>query len=576
LGRRVCFDKQAVTTFLNLTTPGAIMQNSTERRSPSATRIPFEAFVEVGSQEGATFEAKAMDLSGGGIHLRTAYLPEVGQPLSCRFESGNQTVVCDGEVMWCSPQEHGGEFGLRFENLDADSEQALQKLLSSKSTGGSKVRLHIEGLGSPMRARLKNGANGSIEACSDLGFLKVGKGIELEDAASGERRPARIDHVEVAIDDDSKVPQLVVGLRYSDVPESLDAHSASDEEESETARTEIEEGEGLKDRALAVMGKVSPMLSRLSVSAKSGIGSIIAKARKSGGNKVARTEGRMDEAEGGRPRRVTAPPPASHLHGGGMGSKRAPLRSQSDGQSLAPSEASVSPLQMVATKKRPIAIGLAAFLAVGLGYGALHKSSDAPKEAATVEAPAATMQVQAAAPVQAAAKGAATGLVGGANLPSASMAAPADPMLAQAGAMEEPSGSGATANGKPQSFGQGNVSGGQILRIKMDGAIGRIQGAAQPTGFTVVIPGRKAQTSGTALQKQDKRFSQVKLSNDGQGLELNVAFKDGVPPYLVRANKDVLEVVLGKGGGESEPEGDSRASKGHGKKSGKGAHKKSH
>jgi hypothetical protein len=274
---------------------------------------------------------------------------------------------------------------------------------------------------------------------------------------------------------------------------------------------------------------------------------------------------------------VTAPPPASHMHGGNMGSKRASLRSQSDGQSLAPTEATASPMQMVANKKRPIAIGLATLLVVGLGYGALHKS-DAPKEPATADvSPVQTAQVQAAAPVQAAgARPLASSLLGS-NLPSASMAVPAvDPMLAQAAGMEEPSGSGATANGKPQAFGQGNVSGGQIIRIKMDGAIGRIQGASQPTGFTVVIPGRKAQTSGATLQRQDKRFSQVKVSNEGQGLELNVAFKDGVPPYLVRANKDVLEVVLGKGGGESEPDTDARASKSHGKKGSKGAHKKSH
>jgi hypothetical protein len=103
-----------------------------------------------------------------------------------------------------------------------------------------------------------------------------------------------------------------------------------------------------------------------------------------------------------------------------------------------------------------------------------------------------------------------------------------------------------TPKGKAIPFGHGNVTGGRVLHIKMDGRIDRIQGASEPTGFTVVIPKRKSVTSSSALLKQDKRIEKLTVANEGSGAEIRLSFKDGVPAYLVRAKNDTLEVVLGK------------------------------
>ena len=46
----------------------------------------------------------------------------------------------------------------------------------------------------------------------------------------------------------------------------------------------------------------------------------------------------------------------------------------------------------------------------------------------------------------------------------------------------------------------------------------------------------------------DSRIASIHVTNDGTGAELNVAFKDGVPNYLVRAKGDVLEIVLAPAG----------------------------
>ena len=102
------------------------MSNAHDRRAPGTSRMPFEAMVEVGGALGPTFEAQAVNLSEEGMSLRTAYLPEVGQPVMCRFDAGHgMTVTAAGEVLWKEDMGDGGEFGIRFTNLDGASTVAL-------------------------------------------------------------------------------------------------------------------------------------------------------------------------------------------------------------------------------------------------------------------------------------------------------------------------------------------------------------------------------------------------------------------------------------------------------------------
>src|SRR5580693_1088773 len=106
------------------------MSGTDDRRAPGATRIPFEALVEVGGALGPSFEAQAIDVSEEGMHLRTAYLPELGQPLSCRFDAGEGgSVITSGEVVWKQDAAKGGEFGIRFTDLDPQSAEALKRII---------------------------------------------------------------------------------------------------------------------------------------------------------------------------------------------------------------------------------------------------------------------------------------------------------------------------------------------------------------------------------------------------------------------------------------------------------------
>ncbi len=203
------------------------MSQEQERRDPKTERVKVATLVEVcGNIPGVpVFEAESINVSPQGMHLRTAYLPDAGAPLICRFESDGREIVVEGMVAWRKESGRGGEFGVKFTALDSRSVDALRALCGLDAPGdakgdltigepGARVRLHIEGLGSPMKARVKTGSAAKLQVGSSLEFLKVGKRLELEDLDVGGRRAAEIDTVSVVVDPSTRVPQLVVGLRF--------------------------------------------------------------------------------------------------------------------------------------------------------------------------------------------------------------------------------------------------------------------------------------------------------------------------------------------------------------------------
>lgn len=215
--------------------PGSAEAEGEERRSVGSPRVPYEALVEVGAGSVGGFEAESVDVSPDGMRLRTAYLPQPGETLVCRFDGFGGEVVVEGQVSWCRSESRGGEFGVQFTNLDAraaellgsmcvhelDDEVAEQPVESQGSLPGARVRLHIQGLGSPMRARIRDVARGEVLIGSNLEFLQVGRDVELENVERGESKVAQIDNVEVSVDPETQIPQLIVALRFDQAPESV-------------------------------------------------------------------------------------------------------------------------------------------------------------------------------------------------------------------------------------------------------------------------------------------------------------------------------------------------------------------
>jgi hypothetical protein len=576
-----------------------------DRRDVNSQRIPFEAIVELGGEvaPSSSFEAQGVNVSANGMQLRTAYLPDVGQPLLCRFGSGAQEISAEADVVWRREALRGGEFGIRFTNLDGASAAALWEMCGLKrgepgredspttrpdADPGTRVRLHIDGLGSPMKARVRGSTGDELLVGSNLEFLRVGRSLELEDVDHGGKRPAHIDRVDVEVDRASNVPQLVVTLRYDDIgsdhepapaavrsfdatrggsPAVTGARDATRPmqaaaEPPSADREEIEAARMMRSKFSSAAADLMPKVAELGARAKTTMGLLLSKA-------VERTKG------DGAPRRTTSPPPAGALHASGKRVVRDGDDAEVDGRAAGPRRRKLG-------KKAMVALGGTTGLLTVLTVMALHKST-APPPGIAVPAPeslAGSGQTSEPTAGQAALQ-ANVPLFGPTALSATERVALASPSSATVpGATgQTPPGIGgsaprmesvddqksssddeksASSHAKVASFGHGKLGQSTVLHVKTDGEITVLHGARMPTGFTVTVPGRRTMQNGATLAGRDPRIASVRIANPASGAELQFQFKDGVPPYLVRAKGHELQIALGRAGDSPEDANDTQ------------------
>ncbi len=552
------------------------MSTDEDRRDQGTTRIPFDALVEVGGALGPSFEAQAVDISEEGMHLRTAYLPEIGQPLSCRFEAGSQGVLVSGEVVWREERGRGGEFGVCFKDLDAECAAALSRIVGVDRAAppqdpGTKVRLHIDGLGSPMRARVREASSAELTVGSELGFLQVGKQLELEDAATGSKRPARIDRVDVEIDPDSLVPQLVVTLRYDDVEETADTTPADPtpadaapageqgEAKESTPGPSVIDGEDAPGACVPAAAQAGEELDAIRKASDQMRGAFARGAARIGPavktwarrarvtlTLLARRR-RRDDSVPIPLKRTTAPPPGGGLHASGRRVVR--------GEASSDAKESLLGTARTGSMRRKIAAGGAIAAAGVLCMVVLHKSPAPPGAQEGSSAAAGAVAATVAAPTSPESPAApllqATPPMPPSTAQTETLRLPGAPPLAAPPAADVEVSSGMVDGADPKHhhvhvapFGNGPVAHGPLIHLKMDGTIEKLEGAAAPTGFTVRLPDRRSLEPAGPLAQRDARIASIHVSNEASGAELTVAFRDGVPNYQVRAKGDTLEIAL--------------------------------
>ena len=555
-----------------------------DRRGTKGQRVAFEALVVVeGDKSGAgAYECEAVDLSEHGMHLRTAYLPELGQPLVFRFDGGTGEIVAEGSVLWRDEQAKGGEFGVRFTKMTPESLTALREICgivdgpeseaeasaAAPAQKGARVRLHIEGLGSPMRARVRDAHTGEVMVGSNLEFLKVGRSIDLEDVEGGRKRAAIIDKVEVEVDPQSKIPQLVVSLRYDDVPmtakegaakaaapkaEAKKAEAPADGEED--AGEDEAHGPSFADRARGVAAVVGPKLSAVGATLGATFTSLVAKAR------AGRAEA---EEEDERPRRKTAPPPDGALHASGSKVVRGEKGEPMDEENLIEEPVDASREKQKRRTKILAASGGAFLVTLMIIFGLRARSAPPGEGAQPVAnadanaAPALPMPGASPKPFAPAGSGEAVA----ANIPlfgttplSTTEPAPLPPD-AKLAAATPPAGEEEPKSDKPgsTSFGKGKVAHGKTVRLKMDAPITDVRGSVDGSTITLSMPGRRNVESASTFAKKDKRIASAKAVPKDGGVDVTLTFKDSVPPFLAKANGKMLEIELGeaKGGGDDD------------------------
>jgi len=599
------------------------MTQAQERRAEGQGRLAVETLVEVvGNEPGIpAFEAESVDVSARGMHLRTAYLPDAGAPLVCRFEEQGREIVVEGVVAWRREGARGGEFGVEFTALDARSVDALRQLCESGGKAepaaapassdeapphgsGTKVRLHIDGLGSPMKARVRSGDPQRVQVGSSLEFLKVGRRLEIEDLERGGRRTAHIDSVNVAIDAGSKVPQLVVALRYEGAEESTPEPSvadlsgaapprtrsipASDVSVDEPADNQIEdEGDREVEALRGKLGVAATHAGEAAMSAGKRMAALSSSAAtnfsgwlRGAGEKVKE----LSKREKAPQRRTTAPAPTPQAAKGQRLRPQSGERAADDGASEGAAAATVNAWNRLPKQKKLIvsagaAVTLVALLALATRHGAPPPGADAalPKAepaAVAVGSPA----VPNAAPAVPNALSEANGVVSAdvplfgatpmATMEPAPLAPPpgsdaseeaaekAEAKASVSAAADDEhfpdeadakSGKGKSSK-KPEDvapWGRGKLASPVIHRLRLDSAGDALQGAFQPTGFTVVVPNRKVMEQGAGIAKRDPRIARVRTVNTPNGAQITFQFKDGVPAYKARLRRDFVEFLIG-------------------------------
>ena len=605
---------------------GAEAGTKKDRRSPAGQRVHFEAMVAVGGSDGG-FEAESVDLSHEGMRLRTAYLPAVGEKLVCRFDGVDGEIVALGDVLWTTEQARGGEVAVRFVELDEETAVALKQLIdidapepsaappeeqAATTARGTRVKLHIEGLASPMKARVKEASTSELRVGSSLEFLKLGRHVDVEDVDNASRREGFVDAVRVEIDPSTSVPQLVVSLRFDAIAASASAAVAKEQAKEQKAERAAKEPEdvapatkaaavekpviekpkpareepapkskankveaeaaeateaadedevgvdlGLPGKKLRAASEKAAKVTSAGASAvvpalsRVGAGARDLFANLRGGLEKRRHE-RAEAKKASAPRRVTAPPPSGALTSDG---KRL-VRQDSD-EDEPVSEAPVR------KSKRGLAIGAAAGLAVVVGiFGISRAMSDKAEPAAAPMTAADVRAAQPAADVPPVPGAPAMGdvpLFGPTPLSTTEQVIPPAPASAAAqadAADEEDAEDAKAAKDLVREWGNGEVEKPRVLKVRMDGPVAGFSASEVEGGFDVVVPGRKSLSTSTALVRKDKRISSLDVIPREDATEINVRFKGEPPPYLVKVRSDRVEIALG-----SEKKGSSEKTK---------------
>lgn len=600
------------------------MTAAVDRRNPHVSRVPLTKLVDICPTVGdsAAFQGQSGNVSGRGMSLRTSHLPDLGQELVCRFEHKGQEILVEGRVAWRAETEQGGEFGLQFTALDADSTDVIRELGRSRAAekvtpppapeapspqskelaAGHRVRLHVEGLGAPMKAAVHTATERRIRVGSQLEFLKVGRNVELEELGLGTRRSARVDAVNVVINPATSIPELVVQLKYAGLPDTPAPATAADidgareekpahEGDDESAQFQ-DAAEGDEDfaedlllplppqaaelgrralawarRASSLAGQAGATLSQVALQAKEGAAQALERghrtaAQESSAAPHAPVPASRRRVQGSRRPAVGAP---AHLRSGihelGLTGREKPVRSSS---APAPTQRRFSPRLLAGIALVPLVLVGSAMATRALTAEPAAETTPAKTTAKVDPVASAAPQETAPAPTNQPPANP-DGIALDVPLFGPRSVATSEPVsgspevddataekLAAAAAVPDqswgedaaPPAAKASAPKETTPWGRGKLHLPTIHRIRLDAPGTEIAGAVEQEGFVVVIPGRKAMESGRAIQGRDKRILKVMASNTAEGARVRFAFRGAVPAYRVRLRNDFVEFLI--------------------------------
>jgi hypothetical protein len=561
------------------------MDARADRRAPETNRVPLDVLVRLSHEDFAEpFDADGVDVSAGGVSLRSDYLPEVGDRLRCRFDCPpeGQEIEVDGEVVWAHDAgDRSGEFGMRFTELDVAADRALRKLVAhgKRESGRSTVRLHLDRVATPIEAEVLERANGWLTVEQELPFLQIGMGVAVEGIGPAHGRLASVD---LRIEDGT--PRLLLVVEHASAREEREEPEATlqdfpgpvEEERNAitpreldtpvvvTAPSIAEAIEGVietretqtpalpawqarvlpivrkaREHALVMLERAKPALGAMwtqlvlfSIKVASKLGprgrAIGARMKAFGVAIVAKI------APGKGKRRTTAAPSRS---------AQAPVKRRQQREEDAPPPKK--------TLRRIAILSALAFAGVGIAvYAFASEGTPAPRveeRPAPRPAPAPPEPVIAAPPL---APPAPVAPVAAEESPAPApeagqLGAPTFPSLSDAPRAEVETPSQAPASS--MRFGAVEIPNGRSVSLRMSQPVTGIRGQREPDGFTVTIPGALALDRAGPMRQAIPAIERAMILNRGDHAVLTVRFVAGRnPPYRVTARGSSIEVTVGR------------------------------
>lgn len=193
------------------------MQAQSEKRSNESQRVPMQAWVELSAGESSKrMFASALNISPRGLLLRATEMPEVGSQYVCKFDCPprEHPIEVDAQVVWTRLGEAQNTLGLRFTHIRYEDAAAIEEYVRSSSgpegvTQEKTLSLYLDGIATPIEARVVEHADEWIIAEQELPFLQLGRGVTVRKGdPSGQRGKIR----SVKLHMEGQVPKLVLGV----------------------------------------------------------------------------------------------------------------------------------------------------------------------------------------------------------------------------------------------------------------------------------------------------------------------------------------------------------------------------
>lgn len=203
-----------------------------DRRNDRHARMNTDSSVELVHEDfEEPFEADCVDLSPGGAAVRASCLPEVGASFVCRFEGQGEgeSVEVLGTVVWVHVEgERKGEFGLRFLNVDEQTEELIASILresgawegessetpdtdAAAGPDAAMSQLYLDGVSAPIAARITQVRGDMTTFEQELSLLRIERGVSARQPGRQLRRGI-IAGVQLRVEDDT--PKLVITVRH--------------------------------------------------------------------------------------------------------------------------------------------------------------------------------------------------------------------------------------------------------------------------------------------------------------------------------------------------------------------------